>query len=298
MTTVARTTITSAIAREPAIITATDSVTSPLSSPLPPRTQRSRRGFTLVELLIVIAIVALLLSILLPGLSSAREHARRTVCASNMRQLLLANQMYAGEHGNHACPGAAKMIIQNLHRWHGARTTLSEPFDPTRGPLFAYLGDGTGVRKCPTLRGVSQDANAAFELGNGGYGYNNAFVGRQLRHIAGPYNIVETDESGAALDRVANPGQTVMFTDSAFAATTMIEYSFAEPRFHPTSGGRADPSIHFRHSQFANVGWVDGHIEPRSLTHTQSSGVYPSDPRRYFIGWFGRQDTNRFFDLN
>jgi prepilin-type N-terminal cleavage/methylation domain-containing protein len=58
---------------------------------------RHRRGFTLVELLVVIGIIALLISILLPTLSKARESANRTACLSNMRQLGTAMQLYASE---------------------------------------------------------------------------------------------------------------------------------------------------------------------------------------------------------
>lgn len=57
-----------------------------------------RSGFTLVELLVVIGIIALLISLLLPALNKARDSARMTACASNMRQVGQAFGMYQSEH--------------------------------------------------------------------------------------------------------------------------------------------------------------------------------------------------------
>src|SRR5688572_23425484 len=72
---------------------------------LPPSSfprRRRRRGFTLVELLVVIGIIALLISILMPALSGAQRQARRAQCLSNLRQLGQAHHMYINENKGRA----------------------------------------------------------------------------------------------------------------------------------------------------------------------------------------------------
>ena len=253
-----------------------------------------RYGFTLVELLVTAGVVMLLVGILLPSLGRAREQARSAVCQSNIRQLAMANGLYAQESGGVFVPGASGIRQENLHRWHGVRSTTQEPFVPSRGPLTAYLGPGGAIQECPTF---SPDERG-FESGNGGYGYNNAYVGVQTTMNRRGRVIEVRDLAGTVADRVKRPGETVMFTDSAFAEKRLIEYSFAEPRFHPSSlAARADPSIHFRHAQRANVAWCDGHVTSERRTYSWSSGIYPGDPDRWGIGWFGETDNNSLFDL-
>lgn len=67
-----------------------------INTPRPPRSPA--RGFTLVELLVVVSIIAVLIALLLPAVQSARASARNTQCMNNMRQLGLGIGMYAEAH--------------------------------------------------------------------------------------------------------------------------------------------------------------------------------------------------------
>jgi len=78
---------------------------------------RKQRGFTLVELLVVIGIIAVLVGILLPALSKARDQANTVACASNMRQFYLVWTMYADDYQQSALPGYYQVSSGEVDWW-------------------------------------------------------------------------------------------------------------------------------------------------------------------------------------
>ena len=274
-----------------------------------------RNAFTLVELLVVVAIIALLLGILLPSLSQARQAAQASVCASNIRQLFIANTGYAVESNDFYVLASEDIFVGNggYKRWHGVRNSpgvsanpADNHFDPARGPLVAYLGTDGKVKACPTFADyIKAGTRNAFEEGTGGYGYNAQYIGGR-RDLYGPGPLAPRN-SAKSIDAVS-PATTAMFTDAAVAqndgAPYLTEYSFCEPPHWELGGGRLSamhpsPSIHFRHLERTTVMWTDGHADVERLTASGPStyGVTEAQARELHLGWFG-PDDNSLFDLN
>jgi prepilin-type processing-associated H-X9-DG protein/prepilin-type N-terminal cleavage/methylation domain-containing protein len=246
-----------------------------------------RCAFTLLELLVVIAMIAVLTALLLGAVHKAKESGEATACASNLRQLALANLAFAAEHDGQYVQAQER---NNNVRWHGVRSSNVDPFDGTRGPLAPYLGAEARVKLCPAFLDALTGM-ASFETSTGGYGYNAAYIGGQ------PGNPFVAER----MANVPHPARTVMFTDAAFARASGIqEYAYCEPYQWPDAAGRLvgslTPSVHFRHNGRANVAWCDGHITAEAPAELGRTNGYGGDSEKWKIGWFGPRRQNGFWN--
>lgn len=149
-----------------------------------PSLRPSSPAFTLIELLITIAIIALLLSILLPGLRSAVASARTTKCLSNQRQLTLAWSLYAGDYREYALPAAywQEQYIGSgpIVYWFGADASDASPSSGILMPYFNTARADRSAFECPEQPSgtyTPQTKNLKFSTT---YGYNGYYLSPEM----------------------------------------------------------------------------------------------------------------------
>ena len=235
-----------------------------------------RSGFTLLELLVVIALLALLASLLFPAFQEGQAAARRTRCSANLRQIGLATQLYWDDHEGLAFRYRRAQTNGGQIYWFGWLERGPEgdrDFDPTQGALYPYL-NGRGVEVCPSLGYHSAQFKLKARQAAFGYGYNLL--------LSAP-----TEQPPVTLTSVRQPSRLVLFADSAQVNTFQFpaspDHPMLEEFYYVTPG---EPTAHFRHQRQANAVFGDGHLEalapvPGSIDPRMPSALVGRLPPEY-----------------
>jgi len=138
-------------------------------------TESEQKGFTLVELLVAIAVLGILASLLLPVLSRGKLRAQTAKCGSNLGQFVVAAQMYWDDNNGNPFPYVGATTADGTYYWFGLLGQGPEEkraFDPSAGPLYPWLG--AGVDLCPAFDYASpqfklKGTNVIFSYGGNAY---------------------------------------------------------------------------------------------------------------------------------
>ena len=261
---------------------------------------RNKNGFTLVELLVVISIIALLLSILMPALRKAREQAYSIVCKSNLRNYGLAGTMYLQSNDDMFPFGLtciySRATLTTEHpwqcRWHDAGV------DPD-GPLWPYL-EVKGVHRCPTFAHIAKRRGQNHPGHIPGipikptftYTMNGRLSAGGCNNASGGYSDL-TNNLGQMikLGQVKHPSRTLFFTEENIwtiqtpgDAIDLSQAALNDMYFGTQPYGQGDCIATFHKANdsklntgVSNVLFIDGHVSEES--------AYDDDPENIANGF-------------
>jgi prepilin-type N-terminal cleavage/methylation domain-containing protein/prepilin-type processing-associated H-X9-DG protein len=236
----------------------------------------ARGGFTLVELLVVIGIIALLISILMPALSRAKTSARTTQCLSNIRQLTIAYQMYTNNNkGKFMGYSTAVVPMSNppqngfwmheLKPFNGDISVVGicpEATEPNNPPVFGNVSRAWGPEP--------KDRNSFLFQVTGSYAMNGWCYGPNVD--AGPFKgkMGGTQYVGGTADTwhvfpVSEASNVPIFSDSSWVDTWPLDTDPPGDLIHGDQQMMTRVCLKRHAKRFVNVSFMDGHAESVEL---------------------------------
>jgi len=291
----------------------------------PQRIDRRYSALTIVELMVVIAIIGVLASLLLPSFASAIRRARVTHCLNNFKQLSHLHAFYLEDHLQKFPPGAVSEFdpVANLWRRKSTRDTLggknpkpghfAQSFlQATNRPWYDYQGNyklfhcpedkgHKGVPQWPICVPFHEFAKPSmFETVGSSYQWNSSLSAPWDRSRAPPLPVVTKRPRGPSLprmisDEIEDPERYIMMNEPparvivrATSPTTAVPFW---AQWHKNRG-RADfrdPTI-APHAFWSHILFIDGHVAMHDFSkEIMTDPFYPYEDTRDWI-WY---QTNR-----
>ncbi|MBQ6352619.1 MAG: prepilin-type N-terminal cleavage/methylation domain-containing protein [Lentisphaeria bacterium] len=251
--------------------------------------RKTSHNFTLIELLIVIAIIGILAGMLMPALGKAKDRSTAISCVNNQKQLGTASSLYIDD--NRGCiPGATGGWCCGRGTWVGKNISQRRVDLRTKGTVASYTDPVS--KGCPAviafaiaqLGPESADGSAtAQSVGTcrgSGFGWN---VNAGFRNLA-------TGAARLNASRILKPSQAVLLSDSQleWSAGMSVYPYYLTPRttVSAAGGGSWGATQAFRHSNRANCLWADGHVSSE-VPGELGTGAYALENN---LGWLGPDD--------